>query len=186
MSKSRIPQRVRVYLGCEGQSEQSYGKCLNELADAAELHLFLDCDVLEGGDPLSLVELAVRRLHEKVLKRGAFAHRAILLDADRLGGNPERDAQILHLAQKHRVRLIWQHPCHEGFLLRHFAQQETMRPQNADLAMQALSRLWPEYRKGAPANELALRIDRNAIRRATAVEPELRAFLVLIGLANEP
>lgn len=46
MSRLRIQQRIRIYLGCEGPSEQSYGKRLGEIADAAGLHLYFDCDVL--------------------------------------------------------------------------------------------------------------------------------------------
>jgi hypothetical protein len=61
-----IRQRKRIYLGCEGPSEQSYGKRLNEIADAAGLSLFLDCDVLGGGDPLALIRLSVKRILEKV------------------------------------------------------------------------------------------------------------------------
>jgi len=53
------PQRTRIYFGCEGQSEQSYGKRLNEIADEVSLHLHFDNDVLQpgGGDPLELVRL---------------------------------------------------------------------------------------------------------------------------------
>jgi len=181
MSGQRIPQRTRIYLGCEGESEQSYGKCLNAIADSLGLPLFLDCDVLGGGDPLSLLELAFRRIHERALKRGAYLHRAIILDADRTGVAPVRDARVASLAQKHGIQLIWQRPCHEGFLLRHFAQRE---PATATLAMDALLRFWPEFRKNMPAIELAARIDREAIRRAAAVEADFQIFLNLIGLMD--
>ena len=82
----RIPQRRRVYLGCEGASEQSYGKRLNEIADAAGLHLYIDCDVLQpgGGDPLALVESAIKRIRQRVLRRGPFADCAVMLDTDKL------------------------------------------------------------------------------------------------------
>ena len=185
--RPHIPQRKRIYLGCEGESEQSYGKRLNEIADSAGLHLYIDCDVLQpgGGDPLALVETAIKHIRQKAFRRGPFENCGVILDADKLRVSPERDLQLQRLANTHRIHLIWQRPCHEGFLLRHFERQETMRPQNSELAMQALSRLWPEYRKGAPASELASRIDRNAIHRAAAVEPDFRAFLVRIGLAAE-
>jgi hypothetical protein len=185
VSRLRIPQRVRIYLGCEGQSEQSYGKCLNAIADTLGLPLSLDCDVLGGGDPLFLVELAVRRIHERVAKRGAFLHRAIILDADKLGNAPERDARIASLAQKHRIHLIWQHPCHEGFLLRHLPNQETMRPQTSELALESLMRIRPEYRKGMPAMELASWIHVQALRRVAAVEVDMRDFLAQIGLMDK-
>lgn len=182
----RIPQRTRIYLGCEGESEQAYGKVLNQVADAVGLPLYLDCDVLQpgGGDPLALVQLAIRRISEKVSKRGLFANCAVLLDRDRLGQSPGRDAQITNLAVRHEIQLVWQNPCHESFLLRHLAGQEAMRPPTSELAMQALKRRWPEYRKGMPANELAAQIDLSAVRHATEVEQDLLAFLEEIGLAD--
>jgi hypothetical protein len=185
MNRPRIPQRVRVYLGCEGRSEQSYGARLGQIANSVGRHVYIDNDVLGGGDPLALVDLAVRRIAAREAKRGDFVHRAVLLDRDRLGLSPDRDRQIAPLARRHGVQLIWQSPCHEGFLLRHFEGQEATQLATSDLAMQALTRVWPEYRKGTPANGLALRIDRGAILRAAAVEPDLRAFLALIGLATE-
>ena len=185
MSRQGIQQRARIYLGCEGESEQSYGKRLNEIADGAGLSLFLDCDVLQpgGGDPLALVRLAVRRVLEKVNKRGTFAYRAVLLDKDKLGQALDRDRQISALAHEHRIHLIWQDPCHEGFLLRHLPEHTTMRPQNSDLATQTLKKAWPEYRKGMPASELAARIDRSAIGRAASVETDFCSFLRDLGLA---
>jgi hypothetical protein len=186
VSRLRIPQRTRIYLGCEGASEQSYGKRLNEIADAAGLHLFFDCDVLQpgGGDPLALVQVAVRHIRQKTSNRGAFAHTAILLDSDKRGLMPERDAQISPLIEKYGIHLIWQSPCHEGFLLRHLAEQERAGPPSSELAMQALRRHWPQYRKGMPAVELAARIDAIAVRRAIAIETELLAFLERIELAS--
>jgi len=108
MSKLRIPQRTRIYLGCEGQSEQSYGTRLGQIADSAGLHLYFDSDVLRpgGGDPLALVQMTIRRIREKEARRGSFAHRATLLDRDKLGVKADRDAQIQLLAIRNRLYLI--------------------------------------------------------------------------------
>jgi hypothetical protein len=167
-----IPQRIRIYLGCEGPSEQSYGKRLNEIADATGLHLYFDNDVLQpgGGDPLELVKLAIFRIDQKRRKRGDFAYRAILLDRDKLNQNREWEQQIVRLAQQHELHLIWQDPCHETFLLRHLEGQSTARPLTAALGLQAIKRLWPEYYKGMPAIQLATKIDLQAVRRAGVVE----------------
>jgi len=185
MSGPRIQQRTRIYLGCEGESEQSYGKRLNEIADAAGLSLFLDCDVLGGGDPLALIQLATVRIREKSKKRGAFAYRAVFLDRDRVGQTTERDQKIPTLVDRHRIQLIWQDPCHEALLLRHLPGQTFMRPQTSGLAAEALERLWPGYKKGMPASELAARIDRTAVERAASVEADLMSLLRAIGLAGE-
>ena len=184
--KALIPQRIRIYLGREGPSEQSYGKRLNEIADAAGLHLHFDNDVLQpgGGDPLELVKLAISRIDQKRRKRGDFARRAILLDRDKLPQNPEWEKLILRLAQQHELSLIWQDICHEAFLLRHLEQHTSSRPPTADLALQALKKLWPEYFKGMSAAQLAARIDLPAVRRAGSVEPGLAVFLDRIGLSR--
>ncbi len=186
MSRVRIPQRIRIYVGCEGQSEQSYARLLGAIADSAGLHIFIDNDVLQpgGGDPLALVELAVRRIVEKESKRGAFSHRAILLDSDKFGMTPERDRRVAQLAEENGLALIWQRPCHEAFLLRHFDGYEPRRPATSELAMVALRRLWPEYRKGMPAIQLSSRIDLAGIRRASDVEVEFSEFLDRIGFGT--
>jgi len=177
------PQRIRIYFGCEGQSEQSYGKRLNQIADEAGLHLHFDNDVLQpgGGDPLELVKLAIFRIEQKRRKRGEFAHRAILLDRDKLQQNPAWEPQISRLAREHRLLLIWQEPCHEAFLLRHLEAQSAARPPTSELAMQSLKRLWPEYAKGIAAMQLAGRIDLQAVLRAGSAEPALEEFLHTIG-----
>jgi len=184
MSRLRIQQRTRIYLGCEGQSEQSYGARLGQIAEAAGLHLHIDNDVLHpgGGDPLALVELATRQIRLKETKRGSFAHRAILLDCDKVGVKPERDAQIEPLARRNRLCLIWQEPCHEGFLLRHLEGHQSARPATSDLASQALKRIWAEYHKPMAAMHLAGRIDLQAVRSASSVEAAFQDFLGRIGL----
>jgi hypothetical protein len=186
MTRPRIQQRTRIYLGCEGESEQSYGKRLNEIADSFDLHLHFDNDLLRpgGGDPLALVQLAIRRIKEKEVKRGMFALRAILLDKDKLGLSPERDAQIESLTQPHRLLLIWQDTCHESFLLRHLEGQDNARPQTTGLAFQALKRAWPEYHKPMSAMQLAVKIDLCTILRARSVESAFAEFLDLIGLTQ--
>lgn len=184
MSRS-FQQRKRIYLGCEGPSEQSYGKRLNEIVDAEGLRLFLDCDVLGGGDPLTMVQLAVKRIREKTKKRGTFAYRAILLDRDRLGQTPDRDGQIPALAIRYGLCLIWQDPCHEAFLLRHFDGQAAARPTSSTLAHQALKRVWPAYEKAMPASELVNRITLAGIQRVCVVEAAFAEFLTRIGLLSD-
>jgi hypothetical protein len=186
--RATIRQRTRIYLGCEGESEQSYGKRLNQIADEAGLNLHLDCDILQpgGGDPLMLVQLSISRIIERTQKRGSFAHRALILDKDKLSLNPAWTAQINALRTKHRLQVIWQDTCHEAFLLRHLADQANKRPQTTELALHSLKRIWPDYRKAMPAAELAARIDRAAVLRAAEVEVDFQEFLQLIGLIRRP
>jgi hypothetical protein len=178
-----IPQRRRIFLGCEGESEVGYGALLSRLAQRAGLHLFLDPIPLKpgGGDPLAMVELAVARKRDQERKRGVYAIGAILLDADRLGQAPERDARIPEALAGTGLRLIWQEPSFEALLLRHFERCSRLRPPTAAVALRELRRRWPEYEKGISAAELANRIAEAEIRRIMTVEPELRRFLIDLG-----
>lgn len=51
------PQRRRVFFGCEGESERSYGTLLNKLLDQIRPDVHLDVVLLQpgSGDHLALV-----------------------------------------------------------------------------------------------------------------------------------
>jgi hypothetical protein len=169
------PQRQRVFLGCEGESERSYGALLARLVEHHH-KIHLDSVPLGGGDPLSIVEQAVIQ-HSRRMARGDYVYRAILLDADTLGRAPQRDNRARRLAADQRFDLIWQEPSHEAFLLLHLADGAALRPQTSADASHVLSRLWPEYRKPLPAIRLGQRIDRPAVLRARAAHDGLRRLL---------
>ena len=59
--RATIPQRRRIFLGCEGESEQGYGALLSRIAEGMNLHLAIQSVLLRpgGGDPLDLVSLAI-------------------------------------------------------------------------------------------------------------------------------
>lgn len=179
------PQRVRIFVGCEGESEQGYIALLQRLADAAGLALHFDTVVLQpgGGDPLAIVELAVRRMKQRERQSGApYAHRAVLLDADKRGQQPRRDDRAGALAAVEAITLIWQEPCHEALLLRHLPGCTQLRPPQTPLACQQLVQRWPDYRKPMPAARLAHRIDVTSLMRVRNVEGALAGFLTTIGL----
>jgi hypothetical protein len=59
-----VKPRKRVFVGCEGESERSYIALLQQfMGIRAEFHLVND--VLNGGDPLAIVDSAI-----KALRRG--------------------------------------------------------------------------------------------------------------------
>jgi hypothetical protein len=178
-----VPPRLRVFLGCEGESERGYGAFLSELLQINGYHVHLDTVLLRptGGDPLALVELAGRRITENERKRGRYARRAVLLDADRIGQTRVRDARIEAVAAAARLRLIWQRPCHEALLLRHLDGCRDRRPVTSTLAEQELKRRWPEYEKGMSAMRLAARLGAHELRQALEVEPDLASFLSDLG-----
>jgi hypothetical protein len=173
-----IPRRVRIFFGCEGESEQGYGALLQHLADEArDPHVALDLQVIGGGDPFAIVEEACRRAKKQAHKYGEFAVRAVLLDRDKLGQTPARDAQIPTLAAANKLLLIWAEPCFEGLLLRHIPGCQTLRPTTSGAARAALLRQWPAYTKPMGSARLITRIGNSEIRAAAAVEPELNTFL---------
>ena len=184
-----IPQRRRIFLGCEGESERGYGAHIGRLLENRRRDMHLHVVLLKpgGGDPLALVELAQRRIAEGERKtESPYVHRAMLIDADRLGQAPLRDAQIAPIAQASRIRIIWQRPCHEALLLRHLEGCQQLQPPTSPQALAELRQRWPEYVKGMPALRLADRIDHDAILRALQVEAELGGFLSDIGYSDAP
>jgi hypothetical protein len=183
-----IPVRRRIFLGCEGESEQGYGALLARLADDRGLHLAIQTALLRpgGGDPLALVTLAAELSHRAESKRGPFAVKAVLLDRDKLGLSPARDQQLYPLAASNKLQLIWQDPSHEAFLLRHLAGCGNLHPQTTPLALTELLRRWADYRKPMSALRLAARLGPAEVIGVSAVENSLREFLEACGFIEPP
>jgi hypothetical protein len=53
-----IPQKRRIFLGCEGHGEHGYGTLLAHIAREARIHVHIDARRLQpgAGNPLALVE----------------------------------------------------------------------------------------------------------------------------------
>ncbi|HEX8387964.1 MAG TPA: RloB domain-containing protein [Sphingomonas sp.] len=179
-----LPQRRRLFVGCEGESEQGYVALLARLAEAARLGVHLDAVLLQpgGGDPLALVERAAAYAVQRSLRRGNYECRFVLLDRDKHGQTPERDSRIAAIAESARLHLIWQQPCHEALLLRHLEGCSQLRPPTTPIAIEQLRQRWAGYEKATPAARLADRLDRPALARAAQVEPDLAVLLTTIGL----
>lgn len=179
-----IPQRRRAFLGCEGESERGYGALMRRLLEHRRRDTHLDVVLLQpgGGDPLALVQLALKRIAESERKRGSpYFLRALLIDEDKLGQTPDRDARITPLATTGRLRIIWQRPCHEALLLRHLEGCRDLRPVMSAQALADLRQHWPGYVKGMPAARLADRIGHEEVQRVLDVEPDLAGFLADVG-----
>lgn len=175
--KRRIPQRRRIFTGCEGESERGYVRLLSRLIDERHRLVHLDAVLLGGGDPLAIVETAGRRLQSSASRGNPYVARVVFLDADKRNLVPARTTRAIELAAHLRIQMIWQEPCHEGLLLRHLPNCEQLRPPTTQRAMMELQNRWPEYEKAMPAVRLATRIDREAVLRAANVHEALRSFL---------
>jgi hypothetical protein len=180
-----IPQRRRIFVGCEGESEQGYSALLARLIEEARLAVHLDSVLLQpgGGDPLAIIERAAARVDERESRRGEpYERRFVLLDDDKLGQTAQRDQRIEGVAAHAGLHLIWQSPCYEAVLLRHLEGGVQLRPPSTAIAAQQLVARWPAYRKPMPAARLAERVDHAAIVRVAAVEPRLAELFEVIGL----
>src|ERR1700722_15857334 len=182
-----IPPRRRVFLGCEGESEQGYGALLSRIADELGLHLAPQIVLLRpgGGDPLALVQLAIEKIREDERKRGSFSIKVVLLDQDKLGQTPERDRLLYEEATQSDLQLIWQGPSHEALLLRHLPGCQNLRPATTPLAQQEVMGRGPESPKPMSAMRLASRIGFDEVVAACGVEPSLCDFLRGCGLIPE-
>jgi hypothetical protein len=175
-----IERRARIFLGCEGESEQGYGVFLQRLADEHGLRVHIvPVNLRPGGDPLALSEKAVKA-YAREAGKGRFAGKVILLDADRLEEPPDRGLSALDLLRREGFTTIWQRPDHEGILLRHFAGHEHDDPPRGR-SFTALQAVWPGYHKNMSARELKRILSITHVQHAAGVIPELRALLTMIG-----
>ena len=108
-----------------------------------------------------------------------YLHRAIILDIDQVQDNKARFDEVLELARSSDVHIIWQQPCHEAFLLRHFAGYERDDPANSAISEQRLVRVWPEYRKPMTKMGLSKQIKAAELERVSAFHAEFAALLRL-------
>lgn len=188
MTKRRpfIPPRRPVFVGCEGESEASYIRLLQDLinADGVAIHLIIENLGIGASEPQTRIELAVRKLEQLRRTRTVPRDRFVLLDHDQAEVNPQRTGAARRLAEEHHIRIIWQRPCFEALLLRHLPDCATRQPPTSADADRALRKEWPEYLKPMTRHELARKIDRDAVLRAAAVEQELRLLLVCIRLVR--
>ncbi len=179
-----IPQRRPIFIGCEGESECGYVGLLQDLIRDAVLpvHLIIEDLGLGAGDPLSRIEMAIRRLEHLKRTRTSPPERFVLLDSDQAERDRNRADDARRLAVAHNIHIVWQRPCFEAVVLRHLPNRSTNRPPETLEAERALNREWPDYEKPMSRTELATRIDLAAVLQAAAVEPELGAMLRCMGL----
>jgi hypothetical protein len=178
------PQRLRYFVGCEGASERSYVKWIQDLAERRGLLIHLDTFVANGGDPLSIVEQSIKTMHRRQRVSGLYRSRFIFLDSDRIGETPNRDVKLRNLAQEANVSCVFQEWEHEALLLRHFDGYSTRKPP-AGKSMQALKRVWKDYTKPADAQDLARLFDENALERIAVVEVKMSEFLAVLGFIQD-
>ena len=179
-------ERKPIFVGCEGESERGYIAFISDLAENARLPVFIKPVLLSpAGDPMARVEKAIRLINDNRRKRIDYALRFILMDSDQIALAPDRAERAIVLANEHRISIMWQRPCHEALLLRHFAGHATKRPTTSTVSGRELLKLWPIYSKPMSRVSVANTLDYDAVCRAAMVEQDLMEFLVAVGLLAE-
>ena len=111
-----------------------------------------------------------------------FAGRFVLLDKDQADADPKKAQSAQNLAQQKGITIIWQDPCFEAVLLRHLPNCSTRRPATSQIAEAELKKEWADYTKGMQSASLEKRIDKAALTRVAAEEPDLGALLSFLQL----
>ena len=174
------PRRV-IFIGVEGETDRAFARFLQFCCDGEGLHLHLNVTTGSGGDSVSVVKEAVRRL-KMHSGGGVISHRLVLLDLDRHPQDVKagRDAQAV--ASKSKLEIIFQNPNLEGLLLR-LHQGHESREIAAGESMAELRKVWPEYRKSLlTAEQLKRRFAVFDLRRAARHDQGLRRLLDVLGL----
>ena len=175
-----IPQRRRVFVGAEGQSERSFAAWLQHLCNESNLHLHLDIGVCGGGDSRVVVEFSGREKVRREREYGRYRAAFVLLDSDRL----QRDiASGRSPPDIPGLDKVWLRPNLEGLLLRlHNGEERTVR--SAVEVGPALRRRWPDYDKPPAASLLSRRFSLTDLRRAASYDADLSLLLEQLGLLN--
>jgi hypothetical protein len=181
MRGQQIRRRNRIFLACEGESEQAYGAFLQKLSDAAGKSVHLVARKIHpGGNPLRLAGRAVDALAKEQAKVPCVAQ-FMLMDTDMMAQMPAEALQAIALLDKNGFVVIGQDPDHEGLLLRHFADH-VHRVLQPGQTLAALIAVWPTYRKNMPAAELQKKLAREDVLRAGGAVPTLMTLAQQIGL----
>ncbi|RUW58581.1 hypothetical protein EOA16_27105 [Mesorhizobium sp. M7A.F.Ca.US.008.03.1.1] len=179
-----IPPRTPIFLGCEGESEQAYGQFLNDAVRESGLPFHLEVVNLNpgAGDPLARIKRADQEIARRSKRRAEFRFKTVLMDSDQIEHDPQKRQMVETLAATHSISIIWQRPCHEAFLLRHFEGYHNHSPATPALARTALLEVWPEYKKPMTSQQVSRRISIAGVRRVANGDVTLETFLRRIRL----
>ncbi|MCC6863960.1 MAG: RloB domain-containing protein [Rhodobacteraceae bacterium] len=175
--RSKIEPQKRVFLACEGESEQGYGAMLQRLVNEKGIKVHLSIVKLQAsGNPLKLAENAQRKLEEDITLGRKFTAQAIMLDTDGLDERSPDRVEAQKILERSGIIAIWQRPDFEGLLLRHFSGHKNDAPPRG-YSKDKLSAIWKDYKKPMSAIDLQKKIKLEDVLRAAKVEPNLAKLL---------
>jgi hypothetical protein len=182
MARLIIKPRKRFFVAVEGDSEQSFVRWLQMLADARGLSIHLENAPLDGGGYHSMLKSAIQERDRQAKNKGKFRECFFIVDADRAEKPDWSLKKLRKEADKHGFTSVIQRPKHEGILYRMTPGKEKDIP-TASTTMTKLRSVWSTYSKPANANALNRRYSYDDLIRVAKVDPDLMAFLLRIGLA---
>ena len=186
MSRGYQPsKKAPIFFGCEGESEQAYGKFLNILAKKMDLKVHISTFVASpAGDAFVVIQKSIRECKIRSENRDIFKAKIVLLDSDTLPQieNRKRD-KMYKMIKENKFIVIWQNPAHEGFLLKHFDGYQNSNPSKRDSEMM-LQKVWPEYRKNIPVDKIEKVLDIEKVIRASSVNENFMNILKIIGIVD--
>ena len=182
-----ISRRKRILILCEGNSERGYAVLLQRLADANGRSVHIEPLVIKAGNPLDLMNRAMAEIERiQNRNRSRLGHKYLMLDTDLLDNGQEHHQIMNRHAGNAGIKLVRQKVCFEAFLLRHFEGHRSDDPATSIDALERLRKVWPDYRKGASAMELAKRIGLADVRRAAEcrLNADIVSLIDVIGLKS--
>ena len=183
MPRTRHALRRRVFVGAEGNSEQSLAKWLQMLCEREDLHVYLDIRVCKGGDTFSVTNRAVKEFCRRKSRYGEFDAGFVLLDSDRLKQDISAGRDPRSLLRCLPLRLVWQKPKIEGLFLRlHPGQERKHHEAPAHDVDRLLQSKWKDYAKPASANALDRHFTIHDLQRAARYDTGLREVIEILRL----
>ncbi|RWE76377.1 RloB domain-containing protein [Mesorhizobium sp.] len=181
-----IPPRVPIFLGCEGESEQAYGQFLNSIVRESNLPFHIEVVNLNpgAGDPIARIKRAEQEVKRRSNRRAEFKFKTVLMDSDQIENDHRRRQQVEALAAGCDISVVWQRPCHEAFLLRHFEGYHNHRPATSALALTALLEVWPDYKKPMTSLQVSKKISMAGVRRVANNDAAFETLLRRIRLID--
>jgi len=193
MKNNRVIKiRTRFFVPGEGQSEQSFTKWLQDLADEQGLSVHLDSKSLGGGGYESMLNKALKARNHGLRRGNKYLYSFLLVDADRAERNDcSGDWKLNDLrseAAKHNIDVCVQKPNFEGLMVNMLPGNK--RPYSISASTSdvrhSLQKAWPDYVKPADARTLSQKFCLNDLGRVASQDPDLKNLLTKIGLFPTP
>lgn len=179
--KPTIPQRERIFIGCEGLSELGYIQWLRMISDANKGYIHPISENLKGGSLVDMVEKA-QVIFLRKNKEVPIKHKFLILDLDRGHNEPEELMKAKEKIEEYGFTVIWQSPNHEGFLLTHCEDFNAGVPMNKGDVDRLLLRHKPNYSKGMPKDKYNKAFNSVSLISAAEKNEELAKLLQVMKI----